>query len=121
MTNAWRASDEGEDENMSQYKLVALTNPVEGREDEYNDWYNNRHVHDVVNVPGFVSAQRFKARSESTHRYLAIYEMECDDPIAAFATLGQLLGTDAMPLSEALDLATIQTAIFETITGKVVK
>ena len=45
---------------MPKYTFMVLTNPVEGQEDIYNDWYNNRHLADVLKVPVFVSAQRFK-------------------------------------------------------------
>ena len=61
--------------------LMMITNPVEGREDEFNDWYDNRHVPDVVNNPGFQWAQRYKVKSTfsgepSSHSYFAIYGIE---------------------------------------------
>jgi len=45
---------------MAIYKLIALGNPVEGQDTEYNDWYTNQHLQDVTDVPGYRSAQRFK-------------------------------------------------------------
>jgi len=45
---------------MVKATLVVLTNPVAGREDDYNDWYTNRHLGDVLEVPGIVSAKRLK-------------------------------------------------------------
>src|SRR5690606_19186746 len=45
---------------VKNYAYVVLSNPVPGRDQEYNDWYSNRHLADVVAVPGFVSAQRFR-------------------------------------------------------------
>jgi hypothetical protein len=104
---------------MGEYKLVVLSSPVEGREDEYKDWYGNRHVPDVVKAPGFVSGQFFKLMDGSP-RYMALYEMECDDPAAAFAALRPLLGTDAMPISSAMDGKSAQMFFVEPITGKVV-
>ena len=38
--------------------LLVLSNAVEGKEDEFNDWYSNVHLHDGVKVPGFVAAVR---------------------------------------------------------------
>ena len=35
---------------MAKLWLVVLTNPVEGREDEYNEWYSGRHLEDVLAV-----------------------------------------------------------------------
>ncbi|MDA3644252.1 hypothetical protein LZ318_31435 [Saccharopolyspora indica] len=92
---------------MPRYTYVVLTNPVEGKEDEFNDWYTNTHVHDAVRVPGFVSAQRFKLagaqRSESRPwGYLAIYELETDDLQASVDELAKRYNTPDMVISEAL-------------------
>jgi hypothetical protein len=45
---------------MARHTFVVFTNPTEGQEDEYNDWYDNTHLSDVLKVEGFVAAQRFK-------------------------------------------------------------
>jgi hypothetical protein len=91
---------------MASYKFLVLTNPNPGREHEYNRWYDEIHLGDVVDVPGFVAAQRFRiedAESFSGYRYLSIYDIESDDPKATFAALTARAGTDAMVISEALD------------------
>ena len=54
------------------------------REDEYNDWYTNTHIPDMLAGPGFISAQRYKrvdpaTTPAQTPAYLAIYELEADD------------------------------------------
>lgn len=48
------------DTTMATALLVVLTEPVEGREDEYNIWYSNNHFDDVLKAAGFGAAQRFK-------------------------------------------------------------
>lgn len=48
---------------MPHHAYVVWSNPDAGRDDEYSDWYNNRHLADVVAVPGFVSAQRCRLRA----------------------------------------------------------
>jgi len=45
---------------MAKYTFVVLTNPTSSKEAEYNEWYNKQHIPDVLNVPGFVAAQRFR-------------------------------------------------------------
>jgi len=68
---------------MSHCALIVFSNPVAGREDEYDDWYSHRHLGDVLPLPGFRSAQRFKlAQNEpaAPWKCLAIYEFEADDP-----------------------------------------
>ncbi|MFC0529945.1 hypothetical protein [Phytohabitans kaempferiae] len=56
--------------------LVVHSNPVPGREDEYNKWYDSEHVPEMLAVPGFVSAQRYVAHGTPEFRYLTIYEIE---------------------------------------------
>ncbi len=63
--------------------LVVFSEAVEGQDDDYNDWYTNTHLPEVVSTPGFVAAQRFRyvesaAGGEPPHAYLAIYEVEGD-------------------------------------------
>lgn len=63
---------------MPKHMLVVLSNAVEGRDDEFNDWYTNRHLDDVLQLEGMVAAQRFELDSgeDGPHRYLAIYEAD---------------------------------------------
>jgi hypothetical protein len=68
------------------------------REAEWNDWYDNVHLADVCAVPGVLSARRF-VRSETRsvldapvaggQRYLAVYEIETDDPDAVEREMGE--------------------------------
>jgi hypothetical protein len=90
---------------MSTQYFMVLTDPVEGQEDAYNEWYDDRHLADVLAVDGFVSAQRFRLSHQkpAASGYLAIYEIETDDVDATLATLLSRLGTPAMPVSPALD------------------
>ena len=52
-----------------------------GRETEYNDWYDNVHMPNVLATPGFVSAARYEISSpqEGRGKYIAVYEIETDD------------------------------------------
>jgi hypothetical protein len=78
---------------MSRYKLVVMSNPVAGREAEYDDWYQNSHLQQMIDVPGVVSAQRYRPAEILSVRepvkFLTIYEVETND-IKAF--LQELLG-----------------------------
>jgi hypothetical protein len=102
---------------MAKFKLVVMTDAKAGREDEYNDWYTNQHLGDIVAIPGFRSAQRFKLKDavgfEHRNRYLAIYEIESDDPQAVLAEMFARRGTPAMVESEALDLEKASVGLFE--------
>lgn len=60
---------------MARGVYVVRTRPTDGHEDDFNRWYDEVHVPEVLEVPGFVSARRFRSGDD----YLAIYELEGDD------------------------------------------
>ena len=35
--------------------LLVLSNAGDGKEDEFNDWYDNVHVPHMLNVPGILN------------------------------------------------------------------
>src|SRR3546814_16369245 len=41
---------------------IVLTNATPGDDEQFNDWYTNTHIPDVLAVPGFVAAQRSEER-----------------------------------------------------------
>ncbi|HLI80701.1 MAG TPA: hypothetical protein VKV03_12010 [Candidatus Binataceae bacterium] len=95
---------------MAKYTFLALTNPVAGKEDEFNEWYDKHHVPDVINVPGFVSGQRFKladshfgGEPSKAYKYLAVYEIETDDIAATLKELRARGGTADITPSDAID------------------
>jgi hypothetical protein len=105
--------------------LMVLSNPTEGEDDAYNDWYTNTHLDEVVSIPGFVAARRYKLTDAqiagfppSTHTYLSIYEIE-GDPADAFKQLVEELESGRMELPGAIETATISPWSFEAITERV--
>jgi hypothetical protein len=93
---------------LARYVLVVYTNPVQGREDEYNAWYDGRHLDDLRNVPGVVAARRFDlfpqqlAEQPQSHKYLALYELEIDNIQDFFDAMRDRGNTELMPISSAL-------------------
>ena len=45
---------------MSDHVMVVFTNPVTGKEDEYNRWYNEVHLGEVLRTPGMLAARRYR-------------------------------------------------------------
>jgi hypothetical protein len=109
---------------MASHIFFALSNPIPGREDEYNEWYTNVHVRDVSALPGFVSGQRFKLHANKTGempgQYLAIYELETDDPEAAYEGINTALMSGKMFVSSAIHADSLTAAIFTPIMEKYV-
>jgi len=104
--------------------LLVFSNPTEGEDDAFNDWYDSIHVPDVLAVDGVVSARRFEidaietpevdglpALPPPTHRYLAMYELDRDgnEVMTEFVTR---VTSGLMALSETLDLATVGLSVW---------
>lgn len=45
---------------MRRFKMLVFSQPFEGREAEFDEWYTGRHLADICALPGFATAQRFK-------------------------------------------------------------
>lgn len=88
----------------------ALSNPVAGREDEFNRWYEADHLRNGVLTPGVLAGQRFRRTDgpwpPGKHDYLTIWEM--DDPAFALEQLASVKGSQSMPISPAIDMTTVQ-------------
>lgn len=48
------------------------------QEAAWNQWYEEKHIPELLTVPGFASATRYRERGEG-RRYLAIYEITGTD------------------------------------------
>lgn len=84
--------------------FIVLSNPVVGREDEYNEWYSNQHLGDLLKIPSVVGAQRFESvesAEKPLYSYLAIYEVT--DIQQTINELKSRRGTPAMVTSTALN------------------
>lgn len=55
-----------------------MTPPV-GQEQRFHDWYDTEHIPLRMDVPGFVSAQRYRDLAEGAKGFLAVYEMTKPD------------------------------------------
>jgi hypothetical protein len=68
---------------MGRYLYFAFSDCKDpARETEFNNWYSNIHLPDMLEVPGMIKATRYVSADpkEGEHRkYLALYELETDD------------------------------------------
>ena len=62
--------------------VVVLTEPSQDREKEYNEYYEDIHLDEVIETTGWKTAQRFKLGAQAGQTcplpYLAIYEAQAD-------------------------------------------
>jgi hypothetical protein len=66
--------------NGSGVILVTSVDVAAGAEEEFNRWYNEEHLPEVMACPGFRSARRYEC-TEGQPRYLAIYELDDEDAL----------------------------------------
>lgn len=76
--------------------VVVLTEPNEGKEQEFNDYYENLHLDEVLSSTSWESAQRFKLVDQQGKAcplpYLAFYEVEAENSEDVLATLNATRG-----------------------------
>ena len=78
-----REAPRGED----RYAYLVMSDPLPGREFDFNDAYQNTHMGDLVQLPGWTGAQRFRLvqvmprTTKPLYRrgYLIIWDQEGDD------------------------------------------
>lgn len=93
--------------------FMAFISPAEGREAEFNEWYEGTHMPDCLGIEGIESARRYRLhRAEigtAPASYVTIYELaEGTDPNEVMDRLNA-----AVPgmhiLAEAIDFASAST------------
>lgn len=76
---------------MAKYLLLAMTNPLPGKDAEFNEWYDTIAYPTYKSLPGLVPLGRFKAvdlpkmfpfQMDNQFEYLSLYFFEADDPAA---------------------------------------
>ena len=69
-------------QNIGGTILVVMMDVDPEHEDEFNEWYNDEHLPERLEIPGYVSARRFKLEEgEGVLRYLCIWELEDGSPL----------------------------------------
>jgi hypothetical protein len=111
--------------------LVVFSNAVEGQDEEFNRWYTEVHVPDVIKLGGATVGRRYQAAGvpllpgiPEPGGYAAVYEVEAEtvEQIQAVAArFGESLTTGEADISPTMDLSSVQAAwllpISDAITG----
>ncbi len=105
---------------MKKHLVLVLTEPTEGREEEFNDYYENTHLEEVIASAGYKSAQRFKLVDEAGEGaplpYLAVYEAEAENAEDVLKTLNDTRSQRQQ--SKSLNKRTGRVWVFEEIGPK---
>lgn len=108
--------------SMPRFRYIVLSRCATGQEAEFESWYCGRHMADVCKVEGVVSAKLSRICLQKVYDleapqwgYITEYELEADDPQDVIDGILAVSGTDAMPLSPALDKEGMVQVIGEPI------
>ena len=75
---------------MEKWTYAVHANCVDAtQEKEFNDWYNEIHIPDVLEIQGFLCATRYENRepTEEQGKFLTLWEIETDDIDKTMAAL----------------------------------
>lgn len=89
-----------------EYTLIVYTSPADGREDDYNAWYDDIHLPEFSALPGVIAGRRFKVASDGKPRYAAIYELSAH-PDAVMAAMNEGVKNGTVRMSDAVDPASV--------------
>lgn len=100
--------------------LHVYSNAVQGREDDFERWYRDVHVREMLQLPGFIACQRYvlsESQMGRSHpqRHLAIWEIETDNLAALHDQLLGDMASGALTGSDAFDLSTAVNHTFSPI------
>jgi hypothetical protein len=86
--------------------VISVVGPVPGREDEFDEWYENTHIPEVLALDGYIAATRYKPKNALAGLPPgptgAVTLFEVEDADHAIETLAQAL--PSLTTSEAADL-----------------
>ena len=104
---------------MPSYKMVVLTKPIAGKDAEFNAWYDNVHIPEVLSRDAVKSAQRYKQAvhlaGSDEWGYGTIYQIETDDLGGLLKEMGEAAASGKSSRSDAVDYANTFTAIYEAL------
>lgn len=104
---------------MAKFIMVVTSAAKDGRDQEYNDWYDSTHIHDICSIPGVVSGKRFTAVEPSPNPhpapYLALYELELeeDNPGPVLGEMMRKSQAGEMSISDSLDASKAQIWMYK--------
>lgn len=92
---------------MAKYVMIVQSAPKEGRDAEYNEWYDTIHMAEICSLPGVVSGRRLAATPIAIPspgaKYVTLYEVETDDIGSVMAEMGRRSQSGEQTPTDSLD------------------
>jgi hypothetical protein len=101
---------------MAKRLMLVLSNAAQGRDDEFNDWYDNVHIPDVCSIEGVLSAARYEVEGDdpaAPQRYMTIYELDREGA-AVMADIVEGMTSGALAISDSIDTSTASSTFWRS-------
>lgn len=103
--------------------FMYFSNPIEGEEDSFVNWYKGQHMHDLLNIEGLTAAQLFKLsdnqyKGAPEQHYMMIWELDTNDPVAVFARIRAGLKSGKTVLNGTMDGSSTDSKTYTPITNR---
>ena len=103
---------------MAKHLVVVKSKAVDGREADFEAWYNGIHLGEVLALPGFITGQQFRYGPDGApFTHFAVFDVESDDIEATLVGLGEAFASGSMTLTDALDVNTAPESLVFQPTG----
>ncbi len=117
----WVAADgaKADAELHAPYRMVGLGRPVEGQQAEFDRWFDEEHLPDLLAIPGFAGVQRFSLwdpAGKAPWRHATLYAIDTPDPTSIGREL-KARGPSLRP-TQALDTSASAGVMFEALTPR---
>jgi hypothetical protein len=105
---------------MALFTLMVATKPKPGREGEWNRWYDEVHLDEVLSLSGFHRAYRLSGIGQVTpdRANVAVYEIEAEDDAGAVLVLDHLK-VAALTTTDALDPDSVTFDLYRNCASRV--
>jgi hypothetical protein len=106
---------------LGKHFLFHFANAVPGREAEFNAWYDDTHLGDVLAVPGMIAATRYelepieRSGPPAPAGYVAVYEFE-GEPSEVLPALSA--ASKKMVISDAMSRERGPSHVYKEITRR---
>jgi len=104
---------------LQTYYLVVHGSPTAGKDADYNAWYVQHHLPDMLALPGVISGQRFVLAEDQdrvfdpkTQKYMIIFKIRTNNLKAVFRELERRSKAKLIVMSPAFDGSTVTSAAF---------
>lgn len=108
---------------MATALYLVQANPAVGREQEFNDWYEDTHLPEILQIPGFVRARRFQVTEATADKvnleFLTIYELEGDED-TALGALKEAFASKTLSVTDSISASNgfVVKPISDWVVGK---